>query len=213
MIYIYILFVPFIVFAITCVIVFAALTTRKNSIKKSQEEINEKANQAIKSANFNTTKIYYLNDFATYDQTERCKKIVFVDSGNKQIALVDYSTAGVTIIDFKDILDYEIYENGTTTTTGGAFGGMFAGIFNAEISGQCKDLKLIIRLNKIEKPHITYEIISNTAFNLGINKSSRPYRACITSLQEMVSFLEVIKKQNSLKNDEKIEKNSKQDKE
>lgn len=60
----------------------------------------------------------------------------------------------------------------------------------------CKDLKLIIRLNNYDNPQLVYNIISNTTFNIGINKSSHIYKQCIETLQEVVSFLEVVKNDN-----------------
>ncbi len=63
----------------------------------------------------------------------------------------------------------------------------------------CKELKLIIRLNKYDTSQICYEIIFNTSFNMGINKSSSTYKQCINTLQEVVSFLEVVKNENMKK--------------
>ena len=73
---------------------------------------------------------------------------------------------------------------------------MFGGIFATETNGMCKDLKLIIRLNSYENAQIVYNIISNTTFNAGLNKSTSQYKSCISSLQEVVSFLEVVKNEN-----------------
>ena len=60
----------------------------------------------------------------------------------------------------------------------------------------CKDLKLIIMLNSYKNAQIVYNIISNTTFNTGLNKSTSQYKSCICSLQEVVSFLEVVKNEN-----------------
>ena len=60
----------------------------------------------------------------------------------------------------------------------------------------CKDLKIIIRLNSYENAQIVYNIISNTTFNTGLNKSTSQYKSCISSLQEVVSFLEVVRNEN-----------------
>lgn len=101
------------------------------------------------------------------------------------------------IVDFNEILDYEIYENGSTVTFGG--GGRFgigSGLFGAETTGVCKDLRLIIRLKHYEKSQVVYDIISNTPLNSGIDKTNRIYKACIASLQEAASFFEVVKQEN-----------------
>lgn len=88
--------------------------------------------------------------------------------------------------------DYEVYENGSQQTYGGAF----YGLFGAETSGSCKELKLIVRINRYDISQICYEIIFDTTFNIGINKSSEIYKQCIGTLHEVVSFLEVVKNEN-----------------
>ena len=62
----------------------------------------------------------------------------------------------------------------------------------------CKELKLIIRLKRYDISQVCYEIISNTVLNTGINKSTQPYKQCISTLQEVVSLLEVIKHENEV---------------
>lgn len=101
------------------------------------------------------------------------------------------------IVDFNEILDYEIYENGSTVTFGGGGRlGIGSGLFGAETTGVCKDLILIIRLKHYEKSQVVYDIISNTPLNSGIDKTNRIYKACIASLQEAASFFEVVKQEN-----------------
>ena len=56
----------------------------------------------------------------------------------------------------------------------------------------------ILRINKIEVPQVTYDIVSKTLFNVGLNKSSDSYRVCMSSLQEIVSLFEIIKHKNKL---------------
>ena len=171
-----------------------------SEIEKKQRNLNQSLFEYLRKTNFNKTKTIYLNDYATYNKREDSKKIIGIDSKNKKIALVDYEKEKVIIADFRDILSYEIYENGSNATIGGNVGGIFGGIFNAETNGMCKDLKLIIRLNSYENAQIVYNIISNTTFNMGLNKSTDQYRKCVSSLQELVSFLEVIKWENRTMN-------------
>lgn len=167
-----------------------------SEVEKRQRSLNQTLSEYLRETNFNKTKIIYLNDYATYNKGMDSKKIIGIDNENKKIALVDYEKAKMLIVDFRDILSYEIYENGSNSTIGGNVGGFFGGIFSAETNGMCKDLKLIIRLNSYENAQIVYNIISNTAFNMGLNKSADQYRKCVSSLQELVSFLEVIKCEN-----------------
>ena len=84
-------------------------------------------------------------------------------------------------------------------TTGAAISGWWAGIFSADTQGKCHDLKLIIRLKKLEKPQIVYNLIQKTFMNFGLIKTSDCYRQTIKTMQEVVSFLEVIKNENCQK--------------
>lgn len=180
-------------------IVLAVQHANLSNIKKRQEEINNKANQSIQNTEFKQTKLFFLNDYATYNQGNSCKKYISIDNENKKICLIDYSKGSLLIVGFDEILNYEIYENGSQQTIGGNVKGFWSGLFGAETNGMCKELKLIIRLNKYDTSQICYEIIFNTSFNIGINKSSSPYKQCINTLQEVVSFLEVVKNENMKK--------------
>ncbi len=190
-----------IVFIGTLLIIWAVHQSGVSNARKNQENINSKANKSLTSSNFNITKKFYLNDYATYNQSNNCKKFIAVDNDNKQICLIDYEKGSMLIVEFNEILNYEVYENGSNTTTGGSIGGFWSGIFGAETNGMCKDLKLIIRLKRYDTSQVSYEIISNTSFNMGINKSTQPYKQCVSTLQEVVSFLEVIKNENNAKKD------------
>ena len=190
-----------IVFLGTLLIIRAVHQSGVSNARKNQENINSKANDSLKNSNFKLTKKFYLNDYATYNQSNNCKKFIAVDNDNKQICLIDYEKGSMLIVEFNEILNYEVYENGSNQTVGGNIGGFWSGIFGAETNGMCKDLKLIIRLKRYDTSQVSYEIISNTSFNMGINKSTQPYKQCISTLQEVVSFLEVIKNENNTKKD------------
>ena len=185
-----------IVFIGMLLIIWAVHQSGVSNARKNQESINSKANKTLTSSNFNITKKFYLNDYATYNQSNNCKKFIAIDNDNKQICLIDYEKGSMLIVEFNEILNYEVYENGSNTTTGGSIGGFWSGIFGAETNGMCKDLKLIIRLKRYDTSQVSYEIISNTSFNMGINKSTQPYKQCISTLQEVISFLEVVKNEN-----------------
>ena len=184
--------VMFIVFAVvvtlTCVVFFM---NRKNKLSL-QEKINAEAHNKLRYANFNIDKIFYLNDYASCNKDNSVKKFFAVDNNAKKVAFVNYESGSVVISDFSEFLNYEIYENNTLETTGASFGGYW-GIFGAETTGSCKNLRLIIRLKDLGSPQICYDIIDTS---LGIVKSSAVYKNCITTLQNAVSFLEVLKNQN-----------------
>lgn len=193
------MFIFWTVFAIVLfamILIGAIVHSSKSSDKKNkQQNINEKVLEELKNTSFNVTKIFYINDIFTWDKENNTKQIVVVDNDSKKIAFIDYQSETYSIVDFTEIINYEIYENGGTTTTSiGALG--YLSILGADTTGNCKDLKLIIRFNNLNKPHIVYNIISETFMNSGVNKSVNSYKACINTLQEFVSFLEVIKKKN-----------------
>ncbi len=185
-----------IVFVGTLLILGAIQHSNLSNIKRRQEGINNKANIAIQNTEFKQSKIFYLNDYATYNQNNFCKKYIAVDSENKKICLVDYLNGSLLIVGFDEILNYEIYENGSQQIVGGNVNGFWSGVFAAETTGNCKELKLIIRLNRYDISQVCYEIIFNTPYNSGIQKTNKIYKQCINSLQEVVSFLEVVKNEN-----------------
>lgn len=170
-----------------------------SNIRKQQEELNKKVDILLQNAKFKQTKVFFLNDHATHDQDNSCKKHISIDNKNKKICLIDYTKGSLLIVGFNEILNYEIYENGSQQIEGGNIGGLWSGLFGAETNGMCKDLKLIIRLKRYDISQVCYEIISNTNFNIGINKSTPVYKQCVNTLQEVVSFLEVVKNENSTK--------------
>lgn len=185
-----------IIFAIFIpIIIIAGVSSRK--IKEHcdhQEEVNQQVNNNI--GGFRATKTFYLTDNFTHDKDEYCKKMLMVNTEAEEVMLIDYENNKMVKAKFSEILNYEIYENGSHTTTGLGMGG-FVGVFGAETNGNCKDLKLIIRLDKIDNSQVVYDIVSDTAMNIGISKSTKVYQKCIKSMQEVVSFLEVIKNRNS----------------
>ena len=184
------------VFCCTLLIISLIHSSNTSQVEKRQLTLNQNVFEQLKNSKFNLSKIFYLNDYATCDKDKNSKKIINVDYENKKIAFVDYEKEKIIIVGFNEVLTYEVYENGSNSTFGGNAGGLFGGIFAAETNGMCKDLKLIIRLNSFENAQIVYNIISNTTFNAGLNKSTSQYKSCISSMQEVVSFLEVVKKQN-----------------
>jgi hypothetical protein len=178
-------------------LIFALIQNSNDSEKKNaQLEINKKAKEVLSQSKFCATKVFLLNDRITYNQNDSYKKFIAIDLENKKAAFVDYESGNTIIVNFQDILNYELYENGDTVTSGGNIYGLGVGVFNAETTGNCKELRLIIRLTDYAAPQVTYDIISHTLFNAGVNKSSTVYTSCLKSIQEVISFLEVIKHEN-----------------
>lgn len=190
-----------VIFIVGFFIVGAIAMSKQAEIRKKQEEINKQADTHIYDIWFNANKVFYLNDYFTYGKENIYKKKILVDDEAQKLCLIDYKSAHLVVIKFEDFLNYEVYENGSTVIAGGAVGGLYSGILGAEASGNCKDLRLIIRLNKINQPHIVYDIIWDTPMNIGLNKVTKNYKECIISLQEVVSFLEVLKSRNKRNDD------------
>ena len=187
-------------FVCICVMFGVLLFSKDLTICKNQANINIEANNFIKNADFKISKKFYINDYETHNQSNDCKKFIAIDSENKKICLIDYKLCRVILANFNEILNYEIYENGNSVTFGVGLGALWSGFFGAKTNSLCKDLKLIIRLKKYDTSQVCYDIITNTRFNLGINKSNEIYKNCISSLQEVVSFLEVVKNENEINN-------------
>lgn len=171
-----------------------------SNICNMQFEINNQVLKLLREKKFNISKTFYIDSYGTYNKSNDYKKLVLLDNQNKEVCFVNYEYGTLVKVNFNEILNYEIYENGSSVTTGGNIGGFLSGIFAAETSGVVKELKLIIRLKRYDMSQVTYDLISNTTFNIGINKSNEIYKNCISSLQEVVSFLEVVKNENSINN-------------
>lgn len=188
--------IPFIVLAAIVGVVALSLALNISKIRKKQFAVNEKAKAYLNNAAFKITTVFYFSDQATFRMGNEYKKMLAVDSVHKKFALVDYSAESVTIANYSEFLNYEIYENSNMVISGGAIGGFGLGFFGAEASGQCKDLRLIMRITDPNNPHIAYDVLPRTMFNMGIHKNSKAYRDCLASLQQLVSFFEVIKNEN-----------------
>ncbi len=194
----------FLICIIVCVLVFIIVfcgvlfyqSSKDKADSNEQYEVNKKILEYLKAHEFKVSKIFFITDSHTYNKENSFKKMIVVDNENKKLCLIDYQSKKYYIIDFDEYLNYELYENGGLVTNGGTIGGVGIGLFGAETNGNCKDLKLIIRIKSLTKPQVVYEIISNYMADMGLNKSSPLYRRSISSLQEVISFFEVIKNNN-----------------
>lgn len=196
-VYVWLIFIFVLLFAFVIYSIVFYLNEKNN--RERQKEINDKVCEKLQNDGFQMTKVFYMSDNTTDKQINIYKKMIVLDEINKKICLINYDEGEMSIIGVDEILGYEIYENGGQMTTGAAISGWWAGIFSADTQGKCHDLKLIIRLKKLEKPQIVYNLIQKTFMNFGLIKISDCYRQTIKTMQEVVSFLEVIKNENCQK--------------
>lgn len=164
-------------------------------------EFNTQIDTELNEKEFSVSKILYVLDNQTVKKSDNHKKRILVDNDNNKIAFVDYDTNKLHIVQTKDLVSYEIYENGSTVTDGvGGYGYYFGG-FTTEKVEKCKDLRIIFKLNSLETSMIAYDVVSNDIFT-GIGKTSTTYSACIKSLQQVTAFFDILIENN--KNAEKV---------
>ncbi len=174
------------------IILFLAYRLKIFNTRYSQKEFNTKLNEYLNRYNFYISKIFYLNDFATYNKSNDCKKIIAIDN-KKQLCFIDYNKGNMFIVKYSEVLDYEIIE---------AIGKQSVKInidnFGIEGYGKCKELKFIIKLKRCDNAQIVYDIIPHKIFNIGVRKSSNQYAQCVATLKEFITFLDSIKNENRI---------------
>ena len=188
------------------IIVFGSLLffgIQMSVVQENTKKTNEKIFQNLYLHDFKVDKIFYINEFYC-SKDNKTKKQLLVDYGNKKIGLIDYNISNILIVDFSSILNYEIYENGSTVTNGTSVSGWVLGGFNATTEGVCNELKLIIRTNKIESPQVCYKI---EFLGNGENKNSSTYKDAVSSLQEITAFLGAVIKENETNISNALNKN------
>lgn len=194
----YVLAVVFVIFAIAAAVgIYLFLSMRAEQKRAEyQKSVNDSLPSKLREANFTPTRTFYFCDKTTFKKTDDFKQMLFVDSEHNKLGLVDYESGKFTAIDYAQILNYELYENGTLQVNGAAIGGM-VGAFSAQTNHICKEMRLIIRMNSVDNPHIAYQIVASKGiFNFGIGKNSIIYRTCFPTVQEVVSLLQVILQKN-----------------
>ena len=177
-------------------------SSHKNQIEgtiSNQQLTNQKITEALLSSNFTPTKTFYITDFTTINSTKEQKQFISVDSSNKKIALVDYKKGNHYILNFSDIISYEIYDNEYKVNTGSAVGNQYGGVIFGTSNSLCHELALLIRIKNFDCPQIRYDFFVSTKVRAGINRKSDKYAVIVSSLQEIVSFLEIVIAENNAK--------------
>ena len=192
------------VFLVVGAIVVGCLRSGQRTSQNSQDtqtedddyEEYEEIDDILQKQNFKVTKQYFLTEYLTYNSPDWDKKTIKVDDENKKVAFVDYKQNEVIIVDYNEIVNYEVYENEKQHNTNVHVG---FGVLLGGTDTNCKQLRLIIRVNNIDRPQIVYELMEGTLFGVGLVKTSKQYMAIIESLQEVTSFLEVVMNENKKK--------------
>lgn len=195
--------IGFTVFFVVFAAILAILVITTVIALKKRAEKQKAVNDAIagKMATFTPTRKFFFCDRATFKKPDEYRQMIAVDSVNNKLALVDYESGRVKIVDYSQILNYEVYENGAVVADGIGVGGLGLGAFAMQTNHLIKELRLIIRLKTVDDPHIAYQIVASKGiFNMGIGKNSQIYRLCYPTVQEVVSLLQVIINQNKEEN-------------
>lgn len=173
-----------------------------HKIKTDMARINKCVYEKLDEIGFNITKCFQFSEFKCND-TEKYNKFIAVDYANKKIGLIDYRNDTIIIVGFDEILNYEVYDASGMVTSGRSIDGYLLGkrtavstsSFTSRTQKSCNILRLNIRIKSLENPQIAYDIISETAFNLGYSELSNKYNMLMLSLQEVISFLEIVIKE------------------
>lgn len=147
---------------------------------------------SLKKKEYNFDKKLYLNDYNSYNSDKLYKLILFIDTQKEKILLIDYKKSMQYILNFSEIVNYQIYENDVMIINGKNPNNAMR-MFTYGANETCKSLQLIIKTNSSKQPQICYNIIGGSFLNLGVGKFSDIYKKCVRTLQEVIVELENIK--------------------
>lgn len=170
--------------------------SRKTTILKNNEHLNTVCLQKIKEMNMKVSKVISFDDYYTVNANTTEKQTIFLDETNKKICFINYETSKIFVVDFSELINYEVYNNDTNLTIGTHGGGLFVGVFGSTSEKRIKELKLIIRLNQINNSQIVIPIVYKTFCNFGLSNDDNRFTKIMESLQQLCSILEVIKNDN-----------------
>lgn len=183
------------------------LTAIKNELKRTSSTISqEHILHKMTDGAFTTTKSI---NIAT---TDLSKSKLLIDSNHK-LFIYQNGNEVSNPYNFSDLINYEVYENGSSTLkgragsalVGGAFFGLpgliIGGSMSRKLNQKCNQLKLVIRLND---SNLT-QIILSYVDNISIDKSSSTYKSLKENLQSVCSELEYIMNSKTLQESASIQ--------
>ena len=172
-------------FLIVMVVVVTVSIISNIKFRKKRRATNKKLELKLKEEKFNVTKTISVYDCKTYNSTnEEDIQKIYVDADNKKLFLTDYSKEKFYTIDFADVVDCEIFETSSVSSEGR----------RRDVNEYCNSMKLIIKINNMDMPQITYDIVFRK-----VDKESNTYRGLRAYLQETKSFFDVLKSEKASK--------------
>ena len=191
------LFIFFIILLFLFLISIPFIILYKNKKQREkQKSINTNAIRYLDSHNFVCSKLF-IKDSVSYNSDDCFKKMAFVDKTGKRICFLDYENNALIALPFDRISKYEVYENEQANTSFAASSYNNIGFGFANTIKTCKNLKLIIYVNDYDTPQIVYNLVESGFFKFVINKNSSAYNKIISSLQEFIAILEIIKNETA----------------
>lgn len=172
---------------VLCLIIFGIIILKKiisqARFLKKRRKTNKLLEQKLKDENFNATKTINVLDSKTINSLNEDKQKIFVDAKNKKLFLTDYSKQKFYTLNFSDVVGCEIFE---TNSISGK---------RRDLENWCNSLKLIIKINNMDMPQISYDIV----FKGKVDKESNAYATLRNSTQEVKAFFDVINSEKAPK--------------
>lgn len=144
----------------------------------------------------------YKEKINTFNVTKKIGKHIEFDDNTKQILIIDKFEN--KLLEYKDIVEYELLEDGESITKGGlgraVAGGVLFGGVGAVVGGitgkkksktMINSLKVKITVNNMSNPDIYINLVTSQ-----LKENSILYKAAANEAQEIISTLAVITKSN-----------------
>ncbi|MBQ7917478.1 MAG: hypothetical protein IJ310_01525 [Clostridia bacterium] len=165
-----------VLFFITLGIIILKKTISKARFLKKRRKTNKLLEQKLKEENFKPTKTINVLDSRTINSLNEDRQKIFVDAKNKKLFLTDYANQKFYNLNFSDVVGCEIFE---TNSISGK---------RRDLENWCNSLKLIIKINNMDMPQISYDIVVKAK----VDKESNIYSTLRNSTQEVKAFFDVI---------------------
>ena len=215
-----VMLIPLLIVIIPCAIFFLIFSNKQ--LKKPNEEFAASAlRRELKSSvilQIETQGIRHTNnrsDFSVDQEillltTTNGQKLL-IDNKHQLFAFIQTHDSPTKLYSYRDLIRYEIYEDGTKYVEGRAgsalVGGFFFGLGGAivgsarsrNVKSISNNLKLILYINDFDSPQLQF--IYNTR---ALNKASDTYKSKVENLHSVCSILEYMLNQKTLEESAKV---------